>query len=397
MEEMVVSDAIQQERLKQLKERFFVYISKNTESIDTSLPVFFGHIESALDRAFPRLSDPEYNRFFDEIACQIFRRSHHIDEGLYNERLGVALSRMKRGGGRGALDLVSGLHRISRENYLNAVELLKKYQYYDPLVGFALAFCYMMIDSRRPRIESPGEPDSRPSEMALNAREQLMELSHHRPRLIFHPVLNEEERILLDGIFWQVYAQARQWFPHERWFITIALAKAEAERDTARHDALLKEAMEYFPEDIAFMRSAFSDALSKGSIESAALILQTMIKVLPDDAEPIYYGLKLALITKKTQIFYRFKKLGIIRGLPAYLLLILDYAYEVIQMNRDGAAEKRELFLTHYPRLGYIIESLQYLEDDAFSGVPSRQKKSQKALLSIIDRFAMMVLKVGEE
>ncbi|MDO8842453.1 hypothetical protein, partial [Methanocalculus sp.] len=396
-EDMVASDAIQQERLKQLKDRFFIYILKNNEAINRSLPVFFGHVESAIDRAFPRLSDPEYNLFFDEIACQIFRTSAHIDEPLFNERLGVALSRMKRGGGRGALDLVSGLHRIRRENYPNAVEHLKKYQHHDPLVGFALVFCYMMIDLRRPRIESPGEPDSRPSEMALNAREQLMELSFHRPKLIIHPVLNAEEQAVLDGIFWKVYERAREWFPHERWFITIALTKAEHERDTGRHNSVLKEAMEYFPEDIIFMRRSFSDALSKGSIESAALILQTMIKVLPDDAEPIYYGLKLALITGKNQIFYRFRKLAIIRGLPPYLLLLLDYAFEVLQMNIEGASQKRELFITQYPRLGYIIESLQYLEEDAFSGVSSRQKKSQKALLSIIDRFAMMVLKVGEE
>lgn len=396
MEDVIVSDTYTRDHLKQLEDRLSDYIEKNIHSIDRALPEFLAHARSNVNHTAPRLSDPEYNLFMDGIACHIFRRSPLKNDASYNEELGTALAQVKKGGGRGALDLVSGLYRILQGNYERALSLLKKYRAHDPLIGSARAYCYIRIDLQNPKIQSPGEPDPRPSEMILNAREQLMEMAHSRPRLVVHPVLNMEEKDLLFSIFREVYEQTRSWFPHESWFIRIALAVADLERDPQWHDEIVRDAIKEFPENIIFLRVAFYDALANGSIEGAALILKTMIRVMPDEAEPMYYGLRIALTTKKIQMYYRFRKLGIIRGLPAHLLHLLDYAFEVILGNERDAVAKRKLFQEYYPRLDYLMESLAYLEADTFSPDPNRRKKGSQALISIVDRFAMTVLQIGE-
>ena len=396
MEDSIVSDTYTRDHLKQLEDSLSEYVDKNIHSIDRALPSFFAHAQSTVNHTAPRLSEPEYNLFMDGIACQIFRRSPQRNNASYNEELGAALSQIKKGGGREALDLVSGLYRILQGNYERALNLLKKYQAHDPLIGTARAYCYIRIDLKSPKIQSPVEPDPRPSEMILNAREQLMEMAHRRPPLTIHPLLNEAERDLLFRIFREVYEETRRWFPHESWFVGIALAVADREGDRRRHDEIIRDAMRDFPEDIRFLRVAFHDALTNGSIETAALILKTMIRVMPDEMEPVYYGLRIALLTKKIQMYYRFRKLGIIRGLPAHLLHLLDYAFEVILGNERDAIAKRKLFYEYYPKLDYLMESLTYLEADIFSHDPMRERRGSQALISVVDRFAMTVLQIGE-
>lgn len=419
MDDLAVPDDPGQEQLEDIQSRFFTYISNNSEAIDKSLTLFFDQVESTIKSSLPHIPVPDYIHFLDEIACHIFRTSSHRDEPAYNELLGSVLKEKKPGaGGRGALDLVSGIHRITRGNYANATELLRKYQYYDPRIGFALAWCYLKMDETLPaahpnlpeystdagrsklvesKVRTNGFPDTRPSEMVLHAREQLMELARKQPALVDHQVLNVDEEATLDAIFWRIYAQAREWFPYERWFVDIGLAKAEHDDDGEKFDLLLKEGTEQFPDDISFLRIAFSDALLKESFESAAKILQTMVRVMPDGVEPVYYGLKLALVTRNKQIFYRFRKLAIIRGFPAYLLLLLEYAFLVLQRNDSAAREKRDVFAMQYPGLTYIVRLLAYLEEDAFSGDPAREKRSREALIPIIDSFAMNVLKIRED
>lgn len=397
MEEGFVSDQLPDADLKLMKERFFVYIDDNIDAIDRSLPVFFSHVVSALEEGPIRLPDPDFNFFLDEIACQVFRTSPHEPEPSYNKLLGEVLAEHKRNGGRGGLDLISALHAIGRGQYQDAVMLLKKYRNTDPLIGVAIAYCYLQLDRLQPRSEGQIEPDYSPSEMLLSARQQILSLADRRPPLSAHQLLNEDEEALLDSVFWNVYEQVREWFPYEAWFPEIALAKAERDADSLHYARVLDDALSAFPDDIRFLRRAFSKALAEESIESAAAILRKMVKVMPDGMEPVYYGFKLAVITGKRQVFYRFGKLAIIRGIPPYLIHLLEYANAFLRMNHDEVIRSRERFCELYPRLGYIMELLSYLEADAFSGDLLRQKRSMQAIMPVIDRFAMHVLKIGDE
>lgn len=372
----------------QIRERFRLYIEENSDAIDRSLPLFFAHVASALEGGDIRLPDPEYNLFLDEIACSVFRNSSRINDPAYNAELGAILSAHKRNGGRGALDLVSGLQSISRGEYRNAVSFLKKYRHIDPLIGSAIAYSHIQA-GREGDLPEPG--------YALSAREQLMAMSEHRPPLSQQPLLTGDEADLLSSLFWDVYEQAREWFPHDEWFPEIALQKARKDGDARRYDSVLTDALTSFPEDIRFLRRAFTGAIEKGSPESAAVILQRMIRVMPDGMEPVYYGLKLAVITGKAEIFYRFKKRAIIRGMPPHLIHLLEYIFEVLRMNKNGALKVRKRFSGLYPRIGYIMDLFTYLEEDVFSGDPSRQKRGMQAMLPMADSIAIAVLKIGDE
>lgn len=373
----------------QIRERFRLYIRENSDAIDRSLPLFFAHVVSALEEGDERLPDPDYNFFLDGIACEVFRNSSRINDPAFDHELGAILAEHKRNGGRGVLDLVSGLHSIRRGMYHNAIPLLKKYRYIDPLIGSAIAYCYIKAGCM--------ETDHLQSDPLLSARDQLMAMSEHRPPLVPHPLLDEEEAYLLSSLFWDVYEQAREWFPHDEWFPEIALLKAEKDGDARRYDSILTEAISSFPDDIRFLRRAFQGALERESLESAAVILQRMIRVMPDGMEPAYYGLKLATITGKAEIFYRFRKQAIIRGIPLYLIHLLEYIFEILRRNHEGAVETRKRFSALYPRIGYIMDLFTYLEEDVFSGDPIRQKRGLQALLPIVDKFVISVLKIGEE
>lgn len=386
-----VTDQMPHDDLDQIRARFRLYIRENSEAIDRSLPLFFAHVGSALEDGYERLSDPDYNFFLDEIACEVFRNSSRMNDPAFDYELGAILAQHKRNGGRGGLDLVSGLHSIMRGVYHNAVLLLKKYRFIDPLIGSAIAYCSIQMDREEE------ETDRQHSDPLLSAREQLMAMSEHRPPLVSHPLLTEDENDLLSSLFWDVYEQAREWFPHDEWFPEIALCKAESDGDARRYDSVLKEAISSFPDDIRFLRRAFQGALERESLESAAVILQRMIRVMPDGMEPAYYGLKLATITGKAEIFYRFRKQAIIRGIPLYIIHLLEYIFEILRRNHEGAVKMRQRFSALYPRIGYSMDLFTYLEEDIFSGDPVRQKRGMQALLPIVDRFAMSVLKIGEE
>lgn len=386
-----VTDLMPHDDLDQIRERFRLYIRENSDAIDRSLPLFFAHVVSALEDGDELLPDPDYNVFLDDIACEIFRNSSRMNDPAFDHELGAILSKHKHNAGRGGLDLVSGLHSIRRRLYRNAIILLKKYRSIDPLIGSAIAYCSIQAGREE------GETDRLHSDPLLSAREQLMAMSENRPPLLSHPLLTDDENDLLSSLFWDVYEQARQWFPHDEWFPEIALCKAERDGDTHRYDSVLTEAITSFPDDIMFLRRAFQGALERGSLESAAVILQRMIRVMPDGMEPVYYGLKLAVITGRADIFYRFKKRAIIRGIPPYLTHLIEYIFEILRMNQEGVVETRQRFSALYPRIGYIMDLFTYLEEDVFSGDPVRQKRSMQALLPIVDRFAMSVLKIGEE
>ncbi len=387
----IVSDLMPSGDLNQIRERFCQYIQENSDVIDRSLPLFFAHVVSALEEGDEALPDPEYNYFLDEIACEVFRHSSRMNDPAFDQELGAILAHHKRNGGRGGLDLVSGLHSIRRGKYPDAILLLKKYRYIDPLIGSAIAYCYIQAG------REGAEPDRLHSDPLLSARDQLMAMSEHRPPLVSHPLLAEDEDNLLSSLFWDVYEQAREWFPHDEWFPEIALCKAERDGDARRYDSVLTEAISSFPDDIRFLRRAFQVALDKRSLESAAVILQRMIRVIPDGMEPAYYGLKLATITGKAEIFYRFRKQAIIRGIPLYLIHLLEYIFEILRRNHDGAMKTRQRFSALYPRIGYSMDLFTYLEEDIFSGDPVRQKRGMQALMPIVDKFAMSVLKIGEE
>ena len=57
MDEECQPDAIVRVKLNQMKKDFFDYIEKNSEKIDSNVPVFYGHVVTTLEKSLP-----EYKR-----------------------------------------------------------------------------------------------------------------------------------------------------------------------------------------------------------------------------------------------------------------------------------------------------------------------------------------------
>jgi hypothetical protein len=78
-----LSDAIAYEKLNLLKKDFFGYIKKNTEKVDANLPVFYGHVVSALENSFPGITDESYDEFIDLIAFEVLDVSKNSGDYEY--------------------------------------------------------------------------------------------------------------------------------------------------------------------------------------------------------------------------------------------------------------------------------------------------------------------------
>ena len=78
-----LSDAIVYEKLNLLKKDFFGYIRSNTEKVDANLPVFYGHVVSALENSFPDIPDESYDEFIDHITFEVLDASKNSGDFEY--------------------------------------------------------------------------------------------------------------------------------------------------------------------------------------------------------------------------------------------------------------------------------------------------------------------------
>jgi len=81
-----LSDAIIYEKLNVLKKDFFGYFERNTEKVDTNLPVFFGYVISALKTSFPDISDESYDEFIDSVTYKVLDVSRNAGYSDYTEK-----------------------------------------------------------------------------------------------------------------------------------------------------------------------------------------------------------------------------------------------------------------------------------------------------------------------
>ena len=68
-------NAIVRVKLNHLKKDFFDYIEKNSDKIDSNVPVFYGYVIDTLEKTLPDISDDLYDRFIDSITLRILEKS----------------------------------------------------------------------------------------------------------------------------------------------------------------------------------------------------------------------------------------------------------------------------------------------------------------------------------
>jgi hypothetical protein len=395
-EKWELTQASQRERMEALKKDLFEYIDENIQKIDTNLPVFFGHVISRLDEGFPNIDDVVYDEFIDAIAFYVMDKSPGASDVEMIERISSNAIRAKRKSkGKAILNILAGLKLMKLGKFQEAITYFDKYWKYDALIGFYIAFCYSRLADKERKLYS-ASAGKQPSEMELASREQLIELSRIQPPAFRLKQLEIKDNRLMDQAFWYMISRSLEWFPTERWFIQIGLDKAKRDKNEAMKQKLLKFATEQFYNDLFFMRELFNYRLEHRDGTGASGVVKQMMQQHPQSNEPIYYGIKLSLLSTGKSSYATYREMAQERNMPKHLLQLFDFAYLLMKDEELSATVELKDMKKQYPALQYYLISLEYLMHDIFSDDEHRSRTAKKAFLDSIDRYALHVLKVQD-
>ena len=391
MEDVWQPEALRNRRLEQLQATMNDYVEKNTAQIEGNLPVFFGHVAATLDRTFPGLDDRSYDDFIDGITFTLLNATREAPTGEFLEKtLRHAMGNKRRRRGRATLDVVVALKLIDTGNYHQAIDYLVRYRNYDGRVNAAIAYCHYVLSQGGGR-----EQGLRPNDRELHAREEMLNLARSRAPLDRLGIFDRKDA-RLNQIFWFMLDLAFTWFPGEPEFYHTGIVRARHEGDVERRRHLLDLATERFPDNKYFLVEAFNANIEQRNGGGAAAIVKQMMQQYPEDHEPIYFGLKLAILGSQPGSYASFRKLAILKQFPRHLLLLLDAVLEVMCNHKNEAylcfleAKKASSGREHY------ITALEYVLRDFVEGDEDRAKRARTAFFTSVDQYCMHALRIGE-
>jgi hypothetical protein len=397
MEEGCQPDAIVRLKLNQIKKDFFDYIDKNREKIDSNIPVFFGHVVATLEKTLPDVNDDLYDRFIESITLRVLETSPLSSDIAYVEKLFDHAERNKRKKtGRALYDIVLGIKMISTGKYAEAIEQLKKYRNVDALICPAIAYCYF-VRAHPPGGSTESDDHARgPSQKELAAREQMIELIRIRPPVIRLREMGIGDDPAINKIFWFMLKQAIEWFPEEREFLRIGIEKASKDKRRDVHEELLAIAIERFFDDMFFLRELYRLKLENRDAGGVAGVIKQMTQQYPDEIEPVYYGLKLAIITSREEVYYHFRKMAISKNIPQQALVLLDFGFEMMSgKHYEAHACLDEIKAVFGPHNYYVI-LLEFVAHDFLSDDEKKVKQAKKAMIDSIDQYCLAMLKIKD-
>ncbi|MFA6226309.1 MAG: hypothetical protein WC620_09110 [Methanoregula sp.] len=336
-----LTDAIVYDKLNLLKKDFSGYIERNTTKVDENLPVFFGHMISALEKSFPDISDESYDDFIDSITFNVLDASSHINDFDYVKRVILnALRLKKRKNADIGINIVVGLKLLKNGDYGHAPDFLKKYEDLDAKIGTAVAYCHLVLSLREFKKNEEVQRNQRPGEMELLARETLLNLNRIRLPVNQLKQLDIDDPAFLEKIFWQMIFLGIEWFPSEIWFIEVGLENARIMENSDMKKRLLEIGTERFYTDMVFLREMYYSKLENRDAAGAAGVVNQLIKQYPQDLEPIYLGLKLSLLLTKKITYQRFRKLATTKGMPASIIELFDLSFDLLNQDKKAAMNK---------------------------------------------------------
>ena len=395
MDEELQPDALVKVKLNQMKKDFFDYIEKNSEKIDLNIPVFFGHVVATLEKALPDVNDDLYDRFIDNITVRVLDASKMSDDLVYVDKLFDHAERNKRKKtGKALYDIVLGIKMINNRKYAEAIELLKKYRDMDAIICPAIAYCYFI------RTKSPGgglsaeELVKAPSQKELAAREQMIELVRINPPVNRLREMGIGDDPGINKVFWFMLKQAIEWFPGNREYFRIGIEKASKDGKHDVREELLGIAVERFFDDMYFLREMYKLKFENRDAGGVAGVIKQMTQQYPDELEPVYYGLKLAIITTREEVYYKFRKMAISKNIPQRVLVLLDFEFEMMMGKHFEAHacldEIKVIFGPHH----YYVILLEFVAHDFLSDDEKKVKQAKKAMVDSIDQYCLRMLKI---
>ncbi len=272
-----LSDAIVYEKLNVLKKDFFGYVERNTDKVDSNLPVFFGYVISALKTSFPDISDESYDEFIDSITYKVLDVSHNVSDSDFIRKVMANAIRVKKQKNADlGINIVVGLKLLKVGDCSGALAYLKKYSVLDAKLGTVVAYCYYVQSLQ----EFSGEKreHTRPGEMELLAREKMLELARLQPPIKRLKQLEIEDSAFLENIFWQMIFFGLEWFPSEVWFIEVGLKNAAAMNQPEMRKRLLDIGSERFYMDKNILREMFYYKLENRDARGAAGVVNQFLE-----------------------------------------------------------------------------------------------------------------------
>jgi len=388
MREEKLSDAIIYDKLHLLRKDFYGYIERNTVKVDANLPVFYGYVISALENSFPNRSDDAHDEFVDNITFKLLDTSGNVNDFDFIKRVILnAIRFKKRKNAETGINIVVGLKLLKTGDFAHALDFLKKYATLDTKIGTAVAYCYYSLSLREFKKDDEAIRNHRPGEMELLARELMLNLARLKPPVNQLHQLELDDPSFLEKIFWQMIFTGLEWFPSEKWFVEIGLKNAAITNDPVMRIRLLDIGSEHFYTDITFLREMYYYKLENRDAGGAAGIVNQLIKQYPDELEPVYLGLKLSLLTTKKITYHSFRKLALSKGMPAQIIELFDFSFELLNREPKEAFNRLGDFQKEFPKMQYFAVALRYIAADFSSPDEVRVKRAKKALLDAIEQY----------
>jgi hypothetical protein len=390
MREEKLTDVIAYYKLNQLKRDFFGYIGRNSVKVDANLPVFFGHVVSALEGSFPDLSDDTHDEFIDAITFMVLDASQTGTDSEYIEKVAASALRLKKEkDAEEGINLMVGLKLLKSGEYERALQYLKNYWHRDTLIGTAVAYCYYTLSLFESTPLSSDSDARRPNEKELLAREKLIDLTRVKPPVNQLWQLRLEDPSFLHRTFWQMIRLGLEWFPSEKWFVEVGLKNAALTKNAEIRKELLDIGLARFYIDLDFLREVYYYKLENRDAAGAASVVNQLIAQYPLETEPVYLGLKLSLLTTKKSAYHAFRRLASTKGIPAYTLDLFDIVFDLLTNEKKDAVYHIAEFEKEYPRLQYYMTALRYIATDFSSPDENRVKKARKTLLDSVDQYCL--------
>jgi hypothetical protein len=392
-------DAIIRIKLDQIKKDFFDYIEKNIDKIDANIPVFYGNVAATLEKSLPDINDDLYDKFIDTITARVLDASKRSSEHTFVEKLFEHAIRNKRKKkGRTVFDILLGLKMINTGKYSEATEQLKPHRVVDAIICPAISYCYFVLSTQQgDESDAAGKTVRGPNPMALAAREQMIELIRLNPPVNRLKDLDVVDDPRIDKVFWFMIKQSIDWFPSERDLLRIGLEKAARDGRGDIKDELLRIAIERFSNDMYFLRELYKLKLEQRDAGGVAGVVKQMTQQYPEELEPLYYGMKLSVITARLETYYRFRKLALIKKMPLNVLVLLDFAFELMSGKQyEALACLEEIKMKFGPR-HYYATLLEYVAHDFLSEDEKKVKQAKKAMIDSIDQYCLKMLKIKDQ
>jgi hypothetical protein len=143
-----------------------------------------------------------------------------------------------------------------------------------------------------------------------------------------------------------------------------------------------------------FLRELYKLKLENRDAGGVAGVVKQMTQQYPDEIEPIYYGIKLSIITSRMDTYFRFRKLAAGKNIPLQALLLLDYSFEVMSGKQADAVACMDEIKKRFGPQHFFVTLLEYVAHDFRSDDSGKVKRSKKAIFDAIDQYCMKLLKI---